>query len=518
MNPNITRHIVVDGDVSFVPTGTPVYSYIGGKVRYNVAHGQPIAYLKATDGKVPVTIDVTELDDSNKHRLLIGVGDSSQKNGVVDGIRHLGSEEIGNCDIEAMSVASPTCGNPEVYDMYFDCVSCDETYTIEIGVRDNFTQSYAHSHKDEANWYVSYKPNCKQCNECDRDIECDEVVDGLVANFYQKDGYVMKNGQPYPDFRRSVDDYPFDLHKLYGRSLTYCLSFETPGTECEDCQTLPAFSNVTVGGVAIDLSGITTPTDDTAVFKAQLEQVVAVINEAFDEDAVVNGRAYVTGVNYNTCCPMQLHINTDDVDFVAEDVNGVLTPNVDKSPFGVGEPGEGFTCGIRVIGAPLSEDCDCDLNRLLQSYFRKVRIQAIGEGFVDTREASIQKAEIPGQFGTMIQHMELTQNRGGSGRDFSAGAQRGTWLGNHRKDSHVRRAVTAKCHKDYCSYYTRSRLHFPNQSNQLDSRVMISYFHVESDAVTANAEVKAFLDKMAELSITCADVPTIQCTPLSVAC
>ena len=519
MNPNIVRHIVVQGDTPFLAAGTEVWSYVGGRIQWNVAHGQPVAYLKSNDGKPPVAIDLAGLTDATKHRLLIGVGDSVDgSKGIVTGVRHFGSEEIGNCDIEHTSVASPVCGNPHVQDLYLDCVNCDVNYTLEFGVRDNHTQSYTDKIKDYANHFVGFTPNCKQCNDCDTTVTCDEVVDGLLNNFYQPGGRKLPGGAPYPDYRHVLDDYAFDLHKVYNRSLTFCLSFSAPASDCEDCHQLPAFASATIGGVAVDLSAITTPTDNTAIFRAQMEQVTHMINTAFSESATVSGKAYLTGVNYNTCCPLQLHVNTDDAAFAIADVNAALAPTVDVNPFDVGQPGEGYTCGLRIISAPLSGECGCDVDRLLQSYFRKVRISAIGEGWEKTLNADIQKAEIPGGFGTMVQHQELTQNRGGSGRTFSAGAQRGGWLGNHRADSHVNRAVTARCDKDYCSYYVRSRYHFANQSNQLDTRVINSFVHVESDATAVNAEVKAFIDKMATLSTICDDVNTVQCEPLVKTC
>lgn len=517
-NVQITRHIVVNGDLGLKTAAIPLYALVGGKIQWNVSVGEPVAYLTDKTGRIPVTTSTATIDDTNKHRVRFGVGHSTGFNGVVDSIRHAGSEEMGNCDIEAMSVASPTCGNAEVKDLYFDCVNCDDAYTVELGVRDNFTQSYAPKMKDYANWYASYTPNCKNCNDCDGTTTCDEVVDGLMDNLLQPNGRTLPNGKPYPDYVHPKDDFPFDVHKVYTRSLVYCLSFEAPASECVSCNQLTAFDNVTIGGVAIDLTGVVTPTDNTAIFRSQLEQVTAIINDAIAADDAVNGRAYITGVNYNTCCPLQLHINTDDATLaIVDNALATLVP-IETNPFDVGQPGEGFTCGIRIIAAPLSGSCETLITKPLAMYGRKVSIRAIGDGFKDSREADIQKMEFPGQFGTLIQYQELTQDRGGSGRGYSGGNQVGTWLGGPRADSKVRNAITAKCGADYCSYYVRSRVHFINQFDQQDSKIMDSFVHVESDATTANAEIKAFLDKLASLSTACRDVPEIQCTPLATTC
>lgn len=515
-NAQITKYITVCGDVGLKPAGEPLYALRGGKIQWNVSVGEPVAYL-TTKGTIPETIGVADLTDANKHRFRFGVGHSSDKTGVVDSIRHLGAEDIGNCDIEDMSVNSPKCGNPEVHDLYFDCVECGETYTINIGVRDNFTQSYTKAHKDYADWWLSYTPNCSSCKDCDTDITCEKVVDGLMEQFHQPNGLTLPNGRPYPDYRGTRPDYPFDLHKIYGRGLIYCLAFNTPETDCENCTELPAFADVTVGGETIDLSGLVTPTDDTAIFRAQLEQVAAIINEAFEDSEDVNGRAYITGVNYNQCCPIQLHINTDDADLAIVGVDGPLVP-IETNPFAEGEPGEGFTCGLRVISAPLSGSCECLITKPLAMYGRKVRIDAVGDGFQDSHSEKIQKMELPAQFGALVQYEELLQDRGGSGRTYSGGNQVGGWLGGPREDSFIRNASTAKCEKDYCTYRIRSRKHHLNSGHRQDSRVINSFINVESDATTANAEIKELLDKLAELSIFCADVPEIECTPLSVAC
>lgn len=517
-NSQIDRHVVVQGDLPLAAAGQPFFSVVGRRIVYNVRVGEPFAIIYPKSG-IPQTIDAAGLTADNVHRVRFGVGHSTKGSSVLaDSVRYIGAPEIGNCNIEHISTSSPKCGNPEVRDMYFDCTACDETYTISVEYRDNFTRSHTKINAEWAKYLGSYTTNCKQCNDCDTTVTCDEVVDGVIESILQEKPLMVREGQPYPDYPGTQTNLPFDIHKLYSRSLVYCLGFGDIDGECENCTTLDSFVSATVDGVAIDLSGLVDPTDDSMIYREQLETVALLINQAFKDSAVVDGRAYITGVNYSKCCPLQLHINTDDAAFALETVAGVLAPAKDYDPFAAGEAGEGFTCGIRVITAPLSADCECYITKPLASYISQVRITAIGDGFKDSKEATIQRAEIPGQFGSQIQYEELYQDVGGSGRNYSAGAQRGTWTGVPRKDDRLVQAITARCDKDYCSYYIRSRVTPLTSTFQTGEYVINSKIHVESDALVANAAIKEFLDAWALLSMSCVDAPETTCTPLIVSC
>ncbi len=510
----IQRHIVGKGNRALVAKDTPVYQLAGGRIHYNVAPGQFVAYFESSDGQIPLAIEAADITSKNVHRVRFGVGYST--NGVtVDAIRYLGTEKIGNCDIEHMSVASPKCGNPAVRDFYFDCVSCDETYTIAVGVDDNFTRSFAPLQKSYAEYFGSYVPDCTTCDGCDTEVDCKDIVHGLVESI-RGDRGVMIGDKPYPDYRKPDLCPPFHITAICPVSRVYCLSFTDPDSECEKCETVSAITEVTIGGTAYPLVGTVLPDDTSQTARVQLQSVVDQINQLFDDNLGLDmGRAYLTGVNASSCCPLQLHVNTSDDTFA---ITG-LTPAEDYNPFDVGQPGEGFSCGIRVIAAPIEGDCSCYIDKAAAFYGANIRIEARGDGFQDSKEVAVQNMELPGQFGRLIQWMEVAQDRGGSGRNYSAGHQGGTFLGVPRDDSRYVASYMAECEEDYCSYYIRSREHIRNQaSGKPDSFLIDSYIHVPSGDDVTQTAVEEFLTLWADLSITCADEPVISCTPLDPSC
>jgi hypothetical protein len=406
---------------------------------------------------------------------------------------------------------------PAVKDLYFDCVNYDDAFTIAVGVDDNFTRSYAPLQKSFAEYIGSFKPGTAKCDDCDSSVTCTEVAEGLVQSIRQDNAPTLGEVR-YPDYRHPDLELPFEIVTIKPVSEVYCIAFSAPASECEECNQVSAITEVTVGGVTTQLVGTTVPGDATQTSRLQLESVVDQINDALG----TAGHAYLTGNTATPCCPLQLHVNRDtDGTFEISDGTTALTATESYNPFGVGQVGEGFTCGIRVIAAPITGSASCYIEKPLAFYGRDVRIQARGEGFIDTKEVTVQNMELPGQFGTLIQYMELYQTRGGSGRTYSAGYNGGTWTGVPRSDSRIVAAPTADANSDYCSYYIRSRQDFYNPGTvggKKDTFLIDSYIHVPSGSATTIAALEPFLDKWATLSTSCMDTPTVSCTPLGTTC
>ena len=519
-NPNNIRHAVAKGDLGFAAAGTPLYSIIkagsGGRRSrptkvYNIPVGQMALWLEPTDGSIPVTIAEGDITEANKHRLVWAVAQSSTNTTQTDSFRYLGARKMGNCEIEHISNSSPTCGNDSVSDVYFDCVGRGKAYTLAVSVRDNYTQAYTKAMKDKTTYLLGGVVGKPACTDCPADITCEEVVDAIIKNYYLPEGFTLPNGQPYPDQQLGELTHQFAVHKIYNRSLKYCLSFTGENT-------LAAFKSATIGGQEVDLSDIVTPTDSSMIYRGQLSAVRDRINQALADTDGVEGRAYVTGNSYHSDCPLTLHVNTNDAGFAITDTSLAVLAATETNPFGAGEPGEGYTCGIRVIAAAVTGD-DSDLvNRPDDFLAREVTIEARGEGFVDAKTAIIQRISFPSQFGNAIRYWELEQQPIGMGIQVSGGSSNETWSGAVRKDSRLRLIPKADPTKDYCSYYIRSRPHVLTAAYAQTTRVMFSYLHVESDAATTIAQVEAVLQKLADLSMSCTDAIEVSCTPLETSC
>ncbi len=515
------RQITINGDTPLVAQGTPLFYRKANRTFYNVSPGEPIAFLASLEGEIPTAIDETDLNSSNVHRLRLAVGHSTRKDGLADSLRYLGVEGAGNCDLEDVQVDSPRCGNPPVFDFYGNCFSCDETYTINAAVRNNFTESHTKARVDYAYFQGSYKPNCKTCEGCDSDVDIDAIADGLIESVMQAQPLTL-NGLPYPDWIEPTLEKPFGMHRLYNvanSSKTYCLSYNAPASDCVGCNQLESFTRAVVGSVDIDLSDLVTPADNTAIFRAQLRTMAAFINQAFADDATVDGHAYVTGVTANSCCPMQLHVSTNDPTFAIHDsADAAITPVNEYNPFDTGQDGEGYTLGLRIIGAEITGDCSCVIDKPLASYMSNVKIEGVEWPGDTPKQVLKQKTEHPAGFGTLVQYDEYSQDVGGEGRSYSRGYQGETSFGGLRSGSRAAEATTADCNKDYCRYYIRSIFHGPNIQGR-DEHVRInSWINVESDATAANTSIKALLDAWVPLATSCQDPVNTTCTPLSTTC
>lgn len=517
---NITRHITTKGNLPHLDVGTPVYVASGDDIVPNLQVGQLVYFLEDRFDPFQVAINPDDIKASDVHRLRVGVGHAKapRKNGIADSIRFLGVEKAGNCDMEHASTASPRCGSPKVVDAYFDCTNCDETYSIAVGVDDNFTRSFAPSMRSFADWIGAYKPNCKTCEGCDTDVTCDDVVKGLIKSVYSKEAPLI-DGKPYPDYSHPELDPPFHLTQVFSRDIRYCLSFTAPGSDCEICDRVSAITEVTIGGVAYTLTGTVLPEDNTQTGRLQLFRIVDQINALFAEHLPGEGSAYVSGVDTgDSCCPLNLYVNTSDATFA---ITG-LAITAENDPFAVGGPGEGFTCGIRAISGPVVNECGPYVERDQLFNGANIRIEQRSDGFQgfqDFKSVTVQELALPGMYGTQVQNQEIYQTPGGSGRNYSRGYQGGKWLGQPRNDSRFVQAPVAECDTDYCQYHIRTKQYFINAGSNQDNFYRIgSYINVPSGDTVTQASVELLLTTWADLSVNCQDVPTVGCTPLGQSC
>jgi hypothetical protein len=297
-------------------------------------------------------------------------------------------------------------------------------------------------------------------------------------------------------------------------------------------------SQVTVGGVVVPLLGTLNPADNTQTLRAQLESVADQINEAFAADPTVGkhgGHAFITGNSFSNCCPVQLHVNTCDATFAISDGTTPLVPTKDYNPFTTHgaltiDPTcqdctstpqtRQFSCGIRVIAAPLKGDCGCYLEKPLAFYGRTIGITPVGDGWKKNyfKVEKIQKMTFPAGFGAWIQYLEYRQPAGGKGRDYSWSNNNQGWLNLPDSRSRVVNAVTADCAKDYCSYRMVTEYEKENHMEKRDYGNVYSHVHIPSGDSATLAAFDAFLVSLTALSPGCPTVTTVSCNPLAIPC
>lgn len=530
---DVDRHIVTKGDYGMLAAGSDLYTIASGNIHWNVAPGQLVAYTVA-NGAATV-VDNTTLAAGDLPELFIGVGYDSNGDGVTDDIRYIGLEDVAGCEMHEASTCSPKCGAPEIVDFYFDCTKCDETYSLMVRVDDNRTRSFSPWNKSFAEYTASITTDCASCEDCDKEHNCKEIAckmaDQLNAEIDLKIG-----DEGYPDWKGEGLPRPFWATRLHDRSLVYCLSPAGSG-DCSDCNYIDDITQITINSEVINLVGTANPADGTQTLLGQLESLVDQINQAFEDTlGPHSGSAYITG-SYQNCCPFQLHVNTCDATFA---ITG-LVPETDENPF---EEYGTFTntddcvdcppaaastfaptCGIRVIAEKISPDCDCFINKPLAFYGRKIDVLPFGDVAENSwkqgyyRTVRVQEMELPSNFGGHIQWLEYQQDVGGSGRAYNRSNNNQGWLNLPGAKSRVRNAVTAECHKNYCSYYIRTKPYInPIDNNRVTFITVNSNIHIPHDDATTIASWEAFYTALLGFSPTCRQLSAVNCDVALGAC
>lgn len=509
------KHVVATkGDLAMVAAGQELFVKAGKRLSYNVLPGQLVAYTDNKDGTT-TTVDSSTLTAANIAKLYLGVGVDSNGDGSVDTIQHVGTETLAGCQVERASASSPRCGNPVVKDFLFDCTNCDETYSVAVDYDDNWTRDYAPWNATWARTTASYTTECAQCDDCPADHQCAEIAEAL-ADRLNGELDLKLNEDPYPDWKNPHLPRPFKVTKLHSRSLVYCLNPTTPSGDCETCNSFDGIKSATIDGATVTFTGNLDPGDNTATLRAQLQNIVDQINEAFDDVAPYTGFAYLTGDAQSPCCPLQLHVNTGDATFALQDTADADLAPTETDPFA----NETLTCGIRVISESMKGDCSCYIEKPLNFYGRRVRVLPYGDGWKTSqwKTKEIQKMELPANFGSWIQWKQYDQDLGGRGRAFRKSNINRGWL-NIPDDTSRVQIVTADCAKDYCGYHLAfSQTKQSGVWNAWDTYKVASDVYIPSDDSTTIADWETFINALLALVPGCEGLPSLACSPVNADC
>jgi hypothetical protein len=329
------KHVVTYGNHAFVAGGLSLFDVVGTKnkrLAYNVLPGQLVAYKKL-NGEYK-TVNIAALSAADLHSLYIGVGYSGDGSGLTTDIRHLGIEDISGCMPREVSTSSPKCGAPQVLDFYFDCTKCDETYSLEVTVDDNFSRSFGKWNASAEQFVGSIVTDCSSCDECGAEHNCREVAcklaDALNNEFDLKIG-----SRSYPDYKKSGIKRPFHATRIHNRSILYCLT-SASASDCESCSHVSGIKGALVKDTVYTFTGTLNNADPQVTPIGMIQNAIEQINDAFVTEYGENahaGSAYFTG-SFSDCCPFQIHVNTCDANFKLIDINdNEIAPKTDVNPF-----------------------------------------------------------------------------------------------------------------------------------------------------------------------------------------
>lgn len=383
--------IVTTGNKALYSKNQAIWTLVGTKAKLQV----PVGQVFAMDIKTVQSVDTSTANFPNPIKIGIALPN--------DKVRWLTGEEFFPNQITAISAMSAICGIPEVVDFTWLCTECGEYYGLTLNVNDNDTQSYGSSPWAGENYYVNATPDCTtECGVCEPEAACATVQDALIAALQEQ--------------LDEIDVKAF-VTKLYPESAIYCFA---PDNSLACNLTCPTFEGITVissdDGETEDPIGGTMPSTIPTT-TAELLELLQEIAEQLNADEDFEGSAFVTQGFGGTCC-VQLHINSalpvhiylptegdgedDEYTACAEPVNTDIPAK----------------CGIRVIGAPVTQLTGCRLVKDLANYGREINLYATSESFRDATITKVYTQVLPQNFGNFVAWEEYKQDTGGQGRNY----------------------------------------------------------------------------------------------------
>lgn len=465
--------LVTSGDQSVFPANTPVFICPTGGSDFTlngILDGQLVFY----DYNTGVSVGPgTTIDDVN--RLVIAVGHDTNGDGVADVLRKPFGDSVFGCNIMAATAEPPRCGVPNIVDLYFKCVHCDENFGINITVEDDSTQNQ-YPFNRPATYNFSVNTGCCECDTCEDGIDCDLLACKFIDQINNTVGSTdARKSSVFTKLAKKKPNYPFYAVRLYGgfdgATKEYCL--DPVVGACNDCLNIDAITGVSFthpvdGATTVNFTSVVNPADNTLSLQAQLPRIVALINDALDGFGSATWTRSLDGSG-RPCCSYQLQVNSciTDVELL-DDAGDPIATCATSDPFTAitlenkckecddpTDPTYQPTCGIRIIAKPVEIDCDCELAPgTPRGYLgRSLNVEPVS-GFAcgSTYVLETQAEVLPENLGYEWQTREASNDNGGSGRGHNPWGYdpHGRWgapLKNSRGYSHK-----AVCTETYCSY------------------------------------------------------------------
>ena len=449
------------GNLPVYPAGQPVFSTDGYS---NLAPGQlavwnPVTLLSLGVGATPATND----------RIVISVG-VDEKN-----IRSCFGDEIYGNYIQAVTSEGSRCGVTPVWDLLYNCVSCNDEFTISITVSDDTTQN-TYPYNKPATYTYTVGTDCCSCSTCTNGIDCHQLSCALVKSINEERSNFLK-GSTFLPSRKRQESKGFTAHVLYGganpstalnpTTKVYCINplADACTGSCISTGTLInqiTWTDAVAGAQVVPLTFTTNPLNPAETLVYQLQSVVRQINTALNG----NGSATITH-GTGSCCPYRLEVNTCFNDFA---ITG-LVPCENYNPFDPATnpitlehnckncdvaPTATFSCGIRIIADAIELPCDnCrpDLNPVWMKNREIAVFPSKGFSCGSTYVRQVQPSILPENLGYDWIVKDYLSENGGSGRDHDAYEHRGYGAAGYPLERGRSGGIgNIRCSDTVCSY------------------------------------------------------------------
>lgn len=459
---NKTSFLATFGDLPIKAAGLDVFTDNG---EINGLAGEILVF----NPKTRKTLDAAAIATASKVSVAVGLGKEGH---MAQELRYIAGEQYDLCDFKFKSrVTRPSCGIPQVYDVYFDKMEPGKTYTMEVLLDDSWVRSNM-GQNEKAKYIFQITTPKGDCADCDPTIECAkgaclfvDKINGSVQTDPTKIVHFV-NHDPLKQYQ------PFRASQLFlttengdtETSRSWCLN--VTGTACEDCKHVTGIDGIRIDGVDTPFTYTTDPTDASFTLIGQLDRVLKLLNEAL---ASKGGSARLKkGVG--SCCPYEIEINScvDDIFLLSE--GSPVSPTLSLNPFQskdvtvlcqtcVDESATlTATCGFRLFVDPVEIECGCQYPDNLPApniFTRSIEVQKVGDwdctGFYTQEVCSITPPE---GFGYFYEQKALKeQSNGGKGGDWRNSTR---FTGKYpMPDKHSRftnASSNIDCEESYCVY------------------------------------------------------------------
>jgi hypothetical protein len=457
--------LVASGDQSVFAADQEVFA---GDGTTNVKNGQLVVWDPLTNLSLGPTITCSDYD-----KIVISVGYKGK-------LRSCFGDVLYGCDIQAINAQAPSCGVPDIWDLYFNDVTCGEAVSVTVTVDDDDTRNLFPWNKREA-YVATVDTQTCACSDCASGFDAKKLACKIASQF-NNNGYndLPVTKKAYFKNIPAATGNKFTAHVLYGGANTnkvYCINPVTGA--CGDCDD----ANVAIKSFKYDTTEIitfpnTTNEADDATLIEKLASIVAKINEALGD----NGSAALTKGS-GECCAWRLEINSCFTDAALYSDTGAtaaiatcVAANDPIDPVTVDSDclncedatTTTFAAGVRFIAAPYELNCNPNApvpNPVQGIGLRKLNvIPTKGFDCGKSHVIHFQEASAPENLGYHFQWKDFASANGGSGRGHEPFVRQGYGplglpLGIGRDG-----AVAPLCKESYCSYAIEHSIPYRDQT------------------------------------------------------
>jgi hypothetical protein len=380
--------------------------------------------------------------------------------------RSVFGDQLYGCAIDSVTASAPACGTADIWDIYWDCLGCGDTVSINVTVKDDKSFTEYPYNRGATYTHTMRLPDCP-CNTCE-DTTDQFALACKIRDTVNANGLLDSGSRPIFNKKNFNEDIPYTAHVLYGGDVAvagvpatnpttkvYCID-PTPVSGCVGCISVdgPAFTTFDFN----ESEGPFTFTDiSSPTLLAQLDSIAEQINTAL----AGRGSAVVTK-GAGICCPYRLEVNTCYTDFA---IAG-YTPCENYNPFATPSPAD-TTClncaasptgklwkyGVRIVSKPVKYDCSCYPNvDGISLLIRTLEVNGVGfeNGGFFKRQVSI--ASAPSNLGYQWAKRDYKSDNGGDGRGHDAFTHLGYGSLGTGLLGRGRENIMTVCDTSYCAY------------------------------------------------------------------